>query len=125
LVTKAKFLVQFWKQNDPDPTTDENEVFDRLMQRYQYANEHFSWGELEGWKTDRGKVLLKNGMPDNIQRYHSEESTFPYEIWEYQERRNYIYVFGDLRNDGRYSLLHSNKEGEVYNPYWKDELNRM
>lgn len=125
LASKAKFLVQFWKQNDPDPTTDENEVFDRLMQRYQYANEHFSWGKLEGWKTDRGKVLLKNGMPDNIQRYHSEESTFPYEIWEYQERRNYIYVFGDLRNDGRYSLLHSNKEGEVYNPYWKDELNRM
>ncbi len=125
LASKAKFLVQFWKQNDPDPTTDENEVFNRLMQRYQYANEHFSWGKLEGWKTDRGKILLKNGMPDNIQRYHSEESTFPYEIWEYQDRKNYIYVFGDLRNDGRFSLLHSNKEGEVYNPYWKDELNRM
>lgn len=125
LGSKAKFLVEFWKQNDPDPTTDENELFKRIMQRYQYANDNFSWGKINGWKTDRGKVLIENGMPDNIIHHPSEEATFAYEIWEYQERRSYIFVFGDLRNDGRYTLLHSNKEEEIYNPYWKDELNRM
>lgn len=121
---KAKFLIEFWRQNDPHPSSDGNELLNRIMQRYQYANKNFTWGKLDGWKSDRGKVLIKNGMPGNIERHASHESSFPYEIWEYQERRSYIYVFGDLRNDGRYTLLHSNREGEVYNPYWKESLNR-
>lgn len=125
LASKAKYLIQFWKENDPSPETDVNELFDRIVERYQFANKNFSWGKREGWKSDRGRILIKNGMPDNIQRFPMEESSFPYEIWEYQERRNYIYVFGDLRGDGRYSLIHSNKEDEVNNPYWKEELNRM
>lgn len=121
---KAKFLVEFWRQNDPHPSSDGNELLKRIIQRFQYANKNFTWGNLDGWKSDRGKVLIKNGMPDNIERHASRGASFPFEIWEYQERRSYIYVFGDLRNDGRYTLLHSNKEGEVYNPYWKESLNR-
>ncbi|MCZ7602136.1 MAG: GWxTD domain-containing protein [Melioribacteraceae bacterium] len=125
LTAKAKYLIEFWRQNDPHPFTDENELFNRVVQRYQYANKNFSWGGIDGWKTDRGKILIKYGMPDNIQRFASQQSTSPYEIWEYQARRNYIYVFGDLRSDGRYTLLHSTKEDEINNPYWKEELNRM
>lgn len=122
---KAKFLINFWKQNDPTPSTPENEYLQRIMERFNFANEKFSWGNIEGWKTDRGIILIKNGMPDNIQSFPSDPSKVPYEIWEYRENRNYIYVFGDLRADGRYTLIHSNKEGEIYNPYWKDELERI
>ncbi|MCF8260898.1 MAG: GWxTD domain-containing protein [Melioribacteraceae bacterium] len=125
LTSKARFLIQFWQNKDTFHSTDENEYLTRIIERYNYANKNFSWGKLKGWKSDRGKVLLKFGMPDNIQRYPSEGSSFPYEVWEYQEMRNYIYVYGDLRNDGRFTLLHSTREGEIYNPLWSEELNKM
>ncbi len=120
---KTEFIVQYWSRNESG-TGNEN-LLDRIIRRYQYANENFSWGKTEGWKTDRGLILIKYGMPDNIERYPSESSSKPYQIWNYQKQRDYYFVFGDLRSDGRYTLLHSNKEGEVSNPLWKEELQRM
>ena len=122
---KAKFLIEFWLKNDTHPVTNKNDLFDRILERYSYANKNFSWGKIQGWKTDRGRILIKYGMPDNIQRYTFEESTSPYQIWEYHGRKNYYFVFGDLRDNGKFTLLHSTKEEEIYNPYWKEELNKM
>jgi hypothetical protein len=49
----------------------------------------------------------------------------PYEIWYYRGNRELFYVFGDLNSNGRYSLLHSNKEGEIYNISWRELVSRL
>ncbi|MFO7446798.1 MAG: GWxTD domain-containing protein [Ignavibacteriaceae bacterium] len=125
LTAKAEFIVEFWKNLDPSPGTPENEYLENIQQRFVYANKNFKWGGIEGWKTERGRVLIQYGMPDEIKRHYSEAGTVPYEIWEYSEARSFYFVFGDLRSDGRFVLLHSNKEGEISNERWIEYIRRM
>ena len=119
---KTKFLLNFWQEKDPSPDTPENEFLERVMQRYIYANLHFSWGNSEGYKTDKGRILIKYGNPDEIKSYASESDYAPYEIWNYTEDRSYIFIFGDINSNGNFVLLHSTKEDEVSNYNWKDYL---
>ncbi len=121
---KAKFLVYFWKEKDPDPETPLNEFFVRVQQRYQYANDKFGWLDTEGWQTDRGRVLIMNGMPDNIIRNQFEEQTIAHEIWQYDQPRRYEYVFADYRSTGHYILIHSNREGEIHDENWRSTIKR-
>lgn len=124
LAGKAQFLVRFWRDRDPTPETVENEFLQQVHKRFTYANEHFGWGKTEGWESDRGRVLIQNGMPDEIERHANEADSNPYEVWIYHQDRSYHFVFGELRSGGRYALLHSNKEDEVHNPHWTELLKR-
>ncbi len=123
--SKFDIVAGYWKQQDPDPVTLVNEFLQQAMSRYRYANEHFGWAKREGWQTDRGKILIKYGMPDEINRFANEADMLPHEIWVYQIDKNYHFIFGDLRADGHYVLLHSNKEDELHNLHWRDWLRKM
>ena len=122
---KAQFLINFWKDLDPTPNTLENEYLEKIKQRFNYANEKFKWAKVEGWSTDRGRVLIKYGMPDDIEQHYYDPDTLPYEIWKYQQDRNYEFIFVDLRSIGRFDLVHSNMEGEAHNENWKSELQKF
>jgi GWxTD domain-containing protein len=115
---KGIFIVEFWKSKDPTPSTPENEYLLDIVGRFKYANNNFSWGNIQGWKSDRGRVLLQYGMPDQIESHDSEPTTVPYVVWTYQMDKNYIFVFIDKNSTGNFILTHSNKEGEVSNPTW-------
>jgi GWxTD domain-containing protein len=121
---KAQFLIQFWREKDPTPGTEKNEYLEKIQQRYLYANKHFGWGNVEGWDTDRGRVLIKYGNPDEIERHYSETDTLPYEIWTYHQQKDYQFVFADLTNDGRFVLVNSNKENEVHNDSWQELISK-
>jgi GWxTD domain-containing protein len=122
---KTRYVLNFWRDHDPTPGTLENEYLTQIQQRYQYAQAHFSWGGIEGWSTERGRILIQYGMPDEIQRYSSEAETNPYEIWMYRQQKSYSFVFGDLKDDGHYILLHSDQEAEIHNPDWLSMLNKL
>ncbi len=122
---KAEFLIRFWRDNDPTPGTQENEYLAAMQQRFQYAQEHFRWGTEGGEASDRGHVLIKYGMPDEIETHHSEAGAAPYEIWIYRQPRMDLFIFGDLRSDGRFVLLHSTKENEVRNPSWAELIRKF
>ena len=122
---KAQFLINFWKNLDPTPGTIENEYLNKIKQRYNYANENFGWAGVEGWSTDRGRVIIKYGMPDDIDRHYYTPENLPFEIWKYQTSRNYVFVFVDLRSIGRFDLVHSNMEGEVHNSNWQEDLKQF
>jgi GWxTD domain-containing protein len=119
---KTQFLINFWKEKDTSPGTPENEFLNSVMQRYFYANEHFGWGKTKGYKTEKGRVLIQYGMPDQIERYFSEADSAPYEIWTYTKDKRFIFIFGDINSNGNFVLLHSTKDGEVSNYNWKDYL---
>jgi GWxTD domain-containing protein len=122
---KTKFLISFWKEKDPSSGTIENEYLQSIMQRFNYANQNFGWGKIEGYKTDKGRVLIKYGMPDETESYSSEANSVPYEIWTYTKDKRFIFVFGDTNSSGNYILLHSTKEGEISNYNWKDYIRSL
>ena len=122
---RAEFIVQYWKEMDPDSTTIENEYLIEIQKRFNYANNYFGWAGINGWDTDRGRICIKYGIPNEINQYNTEADTTPYEIWTYNENKTYEFVFGDLNSNGRYVLLHSNKEGEIYNDNWQELIKKL
>jgi len=93
---RDNFIEGFWQRRDPTPDTVENEMKDEHYRRIAYANERFAAG-IPGWRTDRGRMYIVFGPPDEIESHPSggsyvrpmEEgggttSTFPFEIWRYR-----------------------------------------
>jgi GWxTD domain-containing protein len=118
-----KFLAEFWKRRDPDPTTEINEFKRYYFNNLEYAQNNFSNSFKEGWKTDRGRILLVYGKPDEIERYPSTIDTLPYEIWQYYNLEGgSIFVFADVRGFGTFQLIHSSYRNEIKDPNWRDRV---
>jgi GWxTD domain-containing protein len=133
------FLQDFWQQLDPTPATPENEVKDEHYRRWAYANEHFA-DHQEGWKTDRGRVYIIYGHPDDIERFPWTNLGFEngygstikaLEAWLYNrpangsERPNFFsnynrgmakFIFADFEGSRRYTQLYSSETGEQSDP---------
>ena len=93
---REKFIEAFWDRRNPNPDSEDNEFKDEHYRRIEYANEHFAAGE-PGWMTDRGRIYIVFGAPDEIESHPSggtydrpmEEgggttSTYPFEQWRYR-----------------------------------------
>src|SRR5205809_930165 len=93
---RERFIEEFWRRRDPDPDTDENEYREEYYERIAYANEHFASG-IPGWKTDRGRIWIMYGKPDETESHPSggaynresyegggSTSTYPFERWFYR-----------------------------------------
>jgi GWxTD domain-containing protein len=93
---RERFIEEFWRRRDPDPDTDENEFKEEYYERIAYANEHFASG-IPGWKSDRGRIWIMYGKPDERETHPSGGSydrpsyegggnttTYPFEIWFYR-----------------------------------------
>src|SRR5260370_22437224 len=63
---REQFVEQFWLRRDPTPSTVENEFKEEHYRRIAYANQHFASG-ISGWKTDRGRIYITHGPPDEIE----------------------------------------------------------
>src|SRR5205823_2447016 len=93
---RDQFIETFWLRRSPNPDSVENEYKEEHYRRIAYANEHFAAG-IPGWKTDRGRMYIMYGPPDEIESHPAggtydrpmEEgggttSTFPFETWRYR-----------------------------------------
>ena len=67
---RDQFIEQFWLRRDPTPDTVENEYKEEHYRRIAYANEHFPAGKA-GWMTDRGRIYIVFGPPDEIDAHPS------------------------------------------------------
>src|SRR4030095_12144995 len=65
---RDKFIEQFWSRRDPDPKTAVNEFKEEHYRRIAYANDNFKSG-FAGWKTDRGRIYIIHGPPDQREAY--------------------------------------------------------
>jgi GWxTD domain-containing protein len=120
---KRKFLIEFWRKRDPDLSTPVNEMKREYFRRVEYANKHFSIGKKEGWMTDRGRVYIMYGPPDEYERYPSEGDTKPYEIWYYHNIEGGVeFVFIDKTGFSDYILVHSTKRGEIRDDNWRLQI---
>ncbi|MCF6270628.1 MAG: GWxTD domain-containing protein [Melioribacteraceae bacterium] len=103
---KMKKYKEFWKRQDPSPTTTQNEVLREYYRRVSYANKNFKH-YFEGWKTDMGMIYIILGPPDNVDRYPFEYDSKPYEVWHYYNI-NQSFYFIDETGFGDYRLLNRN-----------------
>ena len=67
---REQFIEQFWLRRDPTPDTFENEFREEHYRRIAYANEHYASG-IPGWETDRGRIYITFGPPDEIESHPS------------------------------------------------------
>ena len=117
---KREFLSNFWKSRDPNPNTVVNEAQKNYQNLLILANNKFTQGEQPGWKTDRGRVLLKYGQPDEIERHESSIDKKPYRKWYYHDIEGGIeFVFVDMQGFGRYELVHSTARNELHDQNWR------
>jgi GWxTD domain-containing protein len=127
---KEAFIEQFWRRRDPEPRTPNNEFKEEHYRRIAYANERFAAG-WPGWMTDRGKVYIIHGPPNEIEEYPSggtyerplhegggTTATYPFEIWRYNHIEGFERVvelqFVDRDSSGEYRLALSPEEKDAF-----------
>jgi GWxTD domain-containing protein len=131
---REQFIEEFWQRRNPDPTSAENTFKEEHYRRIAYANEHFASG-IPGWKTDRGRIYIMWGPPDELESHPSggtyerpgdegggETETYPFEDWTYRYMegigQNITIEFVDPTMTGEYRITNdpSEKDALLYVP---------
>jgi len=97
---------EFWLQRDPTPNSQKNELKDEFFSRVDFSNRNFTeiTSGRSGWQTDRGKIYVVYGAPDNVDRRDSEMNAPAAETW-YYNRLNRKYFFADRNGEGIFRLV--------------------
>ena len=101
----SQFVEQFWLRRD---TAFKEEHYRRIA----YANQHFA-STNPGWKTDRGRIYITYGPPDEIDSHPAGErtgsgQTYPFDQWRYTHNASLgddiLLEFVDSTGDNEYRL---------------------
>jgi GWxTD domain-containing protein len=121
---KPAFIEEFWHRRDPDPDNEENEFRAEYEKRSEEAARLFRNESKPGWLTDRGRILILFGPPDD--RLTNPAGTSPggacYEEWYYGQ---FPVVFIDRHCNGEYRLETSDLTSlRAFNLMYMHELNK-
>jgi GWxTD domain-containing protein len=131
---RESFIENFWQRRNPDQDSPENTFKEEHYRRIAYTNEHYASG-IPGWKTDRGRIYIMWGPPDETDSHPSggsydrpaeegggETTTYPFEDWRYRYLEgigeNVEIEFVDPTGSGEYHLTMdpSEKDALTYVP---------
>jgi GWxTD domain-containing protein len=93
---------EFWKRRDPHPNEPGNTALDEHWRRVRHASQKFATGQ-PGWRTDRGKVYIRHGEPDEVEIRSDPYQQGEYLIWRYFDE-SLTFVFFDRFGLGEYRL---------------------
>lgn len=104
---RERFIEQFWIRRDTTPGTARNEFKDEHYRRIGYANNRFRTSKKSGWRTDRGRIYILFGPPDQLESHpNGRAGGPPLESWRYNSIANIgkdvIVDFLDSNRDGDY-----------------------
>jgi len=120
-----QFFLTFWQSRNPqDPRSAWLAYYDQVL----VVNKEFKSVNKKGYETDRGRVYLQFGPPNARTQSYDEPRAYPYEIWQYykigiQSNRKFVFFAREYAS-GDFELLHSDVQGEVYNPRWEIALHQ-
>lgn len=102
---RASAWMTFWRETDPEPETTEHEALRDYFRRLVTVNERFREEAAAGWLTERGKVFITLGEPDQIleQGDVGIGSRGRLQIWQYLQHRTQ-FVFVDQSGFGRWRM---------------------
>ncbi|MFY9729838.1 MAG: GWxTD domain-containing protein [Candidatus Acidiferrales bacterium] len=131
---REQFIEQFWQRRNPDPDSAENTFKEEHYRRIAYANEHYASG-IPGWKSDRGRIYIMWGPPDEVDSHPSggsydrpategggSTSTYPFEDWRYRylegigEDVNIEFVDPTMTGEFHLTMDPSEKDALTYVP---------
>lgn len=121
LALLRRYFLNFWMtRNDVAPQN----AWQKYMDLVKQVNFEFGSSLNYGFETDRGRIYLKYGPPNQLYDMPREPGAFPYQIWHYYDKvgqtSNVRFVFYNpdmISND--YQLIHSTTPGEIYNENWE------
>jgi GWxTD domain-containing protein len=122
---KRRFLQQYFGGVEPTEGGDGDNPLDQYLKRVHHVQREYveRQGGLEGWRTDRGRIYLKRGDPNNrVSRPLPPAGAAPYEIWQHTVPSNYVYVFVDEARIGSYRLVYTNDPLETSLPDWERRI---
>jgi GWxTD domain-containing protein len=131
---RDRFIEAFWKHRDPIAATPENEFKTEHYRRINYANHFFGRGTPKpGWRTDRGRVYIVLGEPNDVQRFEGKTAVYPTEVWFYQGKTNlglppgFHLIFFKEGGAGEYRLYSPLKDGPqaLMPSYYGDPMNYL
>jgi GWxTD domain-containing protein len=123
LKNMQQYFYNFWitrNKNNPEG------AWLLYKQEVDKVNANFGTKIRRGYETDRGRVYLQYGPPNQRMENANEPSAYPYEIWQYytlgnQKNKKFVFYSSDMvTND--YELIHSDAIGEVNDYKWKDKI---
>lgn len=124
---REHFIEQFWLRRDPTPGTIANEFKQEHYRRIAYANQRFA-ADVAGWKTDRGRIYIQYGPPDEIESHPNGTASqgFPVELWMYHTipnlGNNVVMEFDDPTYTGHF-VMTADPTGKL-NDIWMDTVRR-
>lgn len=122
LAKKRRYGTQFWRNMASSINRSPKDALNLIQERVDYANRNF--GHLKnGWTSDMGRIYIRNGAPDDVQRdTSSDESRYvrkDYQIWKYSKGKKPVYLFIDVQMNGNFRLIYvENDDMESTNPDW-------
>ncbi len=131
---KNNFTDMFWKRNDPFYLTPYNERRLEHYSRIAYANLRYSDPDknIEGWKTDQGKVYIRYGKPIHSYRTRPEigdvttaNSFGPVnsskDVWLYDD---FQFVFDDPFLSNRYEFAWGDRPENDYRSVYEQLIQK-
>jgi GWxTD domain-containing protein len=114
------FIEAFWAQRDPSKGDRENELRKEHNRRINYANQYFGRATPKaGWRTDRGRMYIILGAPNDILRFEGKNQICNTEVWFYQGLSNiglppgFNLVFYQRGGVGEYRVYSPLKDGPM------------
>lgn len=125
---KKEWLRKFWKERDPTPTTDENELYQEFEKRIQFARAHFSdyWnfrhfnylqdqylkqGDYHAPWDARGELYIKYGKPDlrSVSGWQREEWVYYRYNVDFLVKQYMTNIYGNALGAGEMTFkMHEN-----------------
>jgi GWxTD domain-containing protein len=94
----------FWNKRNPDTTRAFNPAMAEYYRRVDETIKRFSSAnEMDGYKTDRGRIYILFGSPSITNRLLKPNSA-PTEIWTYEKLKR-RFTFMDQKKTGNYILI--------------------
>jgi GWxTD domain-containing protein len=100
-VQQEIYLKEFWSQHD----------YWQFERRLIEADKMFSVGSLLGRDSERGRLYIMLGPPDEIETMSIENWARPFDVWHYYGRNDFL--FSDVRNDHNPRLIKVLRPGEL------------
>ncbi len=113
---REHFIEQFWERRNPTPGSPDNAFKNEHYRRIGYSDMHFGWRKTAGWKTDRGRIYIMFGPPDEIESHPEgqpaggslQATNVPTEEWLYHSIKgvgtNVVMEFVDKAKTGDYRM---------------------
>lgn len=122
-----RYLYNFWAQRDQYAPY---EAFLKYKEQVDAVENQFSSQLYRGFESDRGRVYLQYGTPNDVINVPNEPGAYPYMIWHYYDfsevQRSVKFVFFTPNMaDNDYELIHSDAYGEMQDTRWKLRVNNQ